>query len=98
MPFNEELKELVRLTKENNRMLHSMRRHAFWGGLIKFILYALILVAAPLWLYSTYLAPVMEQILETYQQVQGTGAKAQAQFTDLQDVLTQFKNQFSPQE
>ena len=91
------LQEMYRLTKENNKMLHKMRRNAFWGGIIKFVLYALVLVVAPLWLYATYLAPMMEQVLDTYQQVQGTGAKAQAQFSDIQGFIDQFKNQFSPQ-
>ena len=97
MPPNQDLQEILRLTKENNRMLHAMRRNAFWGGVIKFILYALVLVVAPLWLYTTYLAPMMEQVLDTYQQIQGTGAKAQAQFGDFQNLLEQFKNQFSSQ-
>ena len=98
MEVNDEtLTELVRLTRDNNRMLHAMRRNAFWGGLIKFILYAVVLVAAPLWLYATYLAPMMEQLLDTYQQVQGTGAKAQAQWSDFQNLLDQFKDQFSSQ-
>jgi len=97
MPPNDDLKEVLRLTKDNNRMLHAMRRNAFWGGLIKFILYAVVLVAAPLWLYATYLAPMMEQLLDTYQQVQGTGAKAQAQWSDFQNLLDQFKDQFSSQ-
>jgi len=92
------LQEMYRLTKENNKMLHKMRRNAFWGGIIKFVLYALVLVVAPLWLYATYLAPMMEQVLDTYQQVQGTGAKAQAQFSDIQGFIDQFKNQFSPQQ
>ncbi|MBI2610996.1 hypothetical protein HYW60_03630 [Candidatus Kaiserbacteria bacterium] len=99
MEVNDEtLTELVRMTHENNRMLHAMRRNALWGGVIKFVLYVLVLVVAPLWLYATYLAPIMEQMAATYEQVQGTGAKAQAQFSDFQDLLKQFQSQFSPQE
>ena len=78
-------------------MLHAMRRNAFWGGVIKFVLYALVIVVAPLWLYATYLAPIMNEMLDTYQQVQGTGVKAQAQFSDLQNLLKQFRDQFSTQ-
>ena len=98
MPPNEDIRELLRLTRENNKMLHSMRRNAFWGGIIKFLLYALLLVVLPFWLYSTYLAPMVEQMLATYQQIQGTGAKASAQFGDIQKFLKQFQDQFSPQE
>jgi hypothetical protein len=98
MPPNQELQELLRLTRENNKILHRMRRDAVLGGAIKFILYALVLVAAPLWLYATYIAPMMEEVLNTYQQIQGTGARAQAQFSDFQDLLKQFQGQFSSQE
>ena len=95
MPPNEDLKELLRLTKDNNHMLHAMRRNAFWGGIIKFVLYALVLVAAPLWLYATYIMPIMQEMLGTYQQIQGTGARAQAQFSDFQNLLKKFQNPFS---
>ncbi len=95
MEVNDEtLTELVRLTRENNKMLHGIRRRAFWGGVLKFVLYAVVLVAAPLWLYATYLAPMMEQMLDTYEQFQGTGAQAQAQLEDFQNLLKQFKNPF----
>lgn len=89
------LQETYRLTKENNKMLHAMRRNAFWGGIIKFILYILVLFVAPLWLYLTYLAPIMEQTLATFNEIQGTGAKAQAQFGNFQETLKQFQSQFS---
>ena len=95
MPPNQDLKEILRLTQDTNHLLHKMHRGRVWGGIIKFVLYALILVAAPLWLYSTYLAPTMEQMLETYGQIQGTGAKVQTQFGDLQGILEQFKSGFS---
>ncbi|OGG74053.1 hypothetical protein A3A40_00470 [Candidatus Kaiserbacteria bacterium RIFCSPLOWO2_01_FULL_54_20] len=99
MEINDQtLTELVRLTQENNRMLHKMRRNALWGGILKFVLYALVLVVAPLWLYATYLGPMMEQVLDTYQQIQGTGAKAQAQFSDIQNFFQQLKNTVSPQQ
>lgn len=98
MPPNQDLQEVLRLTKENNRILHKIHRNALWGGWIKFILYVLVLVVAPLWLYATYLAPMMEQVLDTYQQIQGTGAKAQAQFSDFQNLLKQLKEPFSSQQ
>ena len=72
-------------------MLHKMRRNAFWGGVIKFVLYIVLLVVIPFWLYATYLAPIMEQMLDTYQQIQGTGAKAEAQFGSFQEMLKQLQ-------
>jgi hypothetical protein len=76
-------------------MIHAMRRNAFLGTVVKLVLYALIFVAAPLWLYTSYLAPMLDQLLNTYQQIQGTGAQAQAQLSDLQGFFEQFKNGFS---
>jgi|SRR3989338_1609282 len=79
------LTEILRLTQENNRMLHKMRRNAWIHGILKFILYALIFVAAPLWLYATYLAPIMTSMLETMQNIQDTGTQAQNQFVSFQN-------------
>ncbi len=84
------LKETYRLTQENNRILRSMKRNAFWGGLIRLIIYAALLLI-PAWFYFTYMAPVVEQMMQTVQEIQGTGAKAQAQFTSLQDAWKQFQ-------
>ncbi len=80
------LTELLRLTQDNNKMLHKMRRGALWGGIIKFILYVVIFVVAPLWVYATYLAPIVQQMTATMQQIQGTGAKASAQLSDFQKM------------
>ena len=71
-----------------------MRRNAFWGGLIKFLLYAVLFLALPLWLYATYLAPVLESTMRTMNQIQGTGAKAQAQFGSFQEMLQQLQQKF----
>ena len=85
------LQDLYRLTKENNKMLHAMRRNAFWGGILKFIIYGAFLLA-PLWFYMQYLAPAVNQALATMQQVQGTGAKAEAQMTSFQQALQQLES------
>ena len=84
------LRETYRLSKENNKMLHKMRRHALWGGIVKFVLYAALLLI-PAYIYLQYLAPIMQQMLHTMNEIQGTGAKAQAQFTDWQQALEQLK-------
>lgn len=86
------IEETSRLVKENNRMLRSMRRNAFLFGIIKFIFYILILVVAPLWIYSTYLAPLVQSAQQTLNQVQGTGAKAQIQLNSFEDTLKQFES------
>ena len=80
------LEETYRLAKENNAMLHAMRRNAFWGGILKIIIYAAFILV-PLWFYMQYLAPVMNQALEAMQKVEGTGANAQAQISSLQNII-----------
>jgi uncharacterized oligopeptide transporter (OPT) family protein len=87
------LEDILRLTRENNRMLHAMRRNAFLGGIVRFIVWAALIVI-PLWLYMQYLAPVMDSMMNTMQQIQGTGAQAQAQFGDLSDTFKKLQAQF----
>ena len=87
---NDKFDELLRLTKENNKMLHAMRRSAFFGGIFKLLMWAAFIIV-PLWLYMQYLAPVMQSMLESYQQLQGTSAKAQAQFGELNTYLQKFQ-------
>lgn len=84
------LKEILRLTEENNRILRASRRNALIGGIFKFIVYIGLIVALPAWLYVTYLAPVIESAMQTVNQIQGTSAQAQAQFQDLQNLMQQF--------
>ena len=74
-------------------MLHSMRRRAFWGGMLKVLIWAGLIVL-PIWFYSAYLAPVVQSLQQTINQVQGTGAKAQVQLDSFQDMLKRFSSQF----
>ncbi|HEY4487895.1 MAG TPA: hypothetical protein VJB97_00060 [Candidatus Paceibacterota bacterium] len=95
MEEHEMMREVHRLTLENNKLLKGMRRRAFWGGIVKFIIYIALFIALPLWLYVTYLAPILEQMLDTYEQIQGTRAAAEAQYGDLQTMFNQLR-QFLP--
>ncbi len=88
-----ELEQILKLTRENNRMLHAMRRNAWLGGIFKVLLWAAFIII-PFWLYMQYLAPVMQSAMDTINQVQGTGAKAQAQFSDLNASMQKLKAQF----
>lgn len=88
-----ELEQILKLTRENNRMLHAMRRNAWLGGIFKLVMWAALIIV-PFWLYMQYLAPVMQSAMETINQVQGTGAKAQAQFGDLNAAMKKLQDQF----
>ncbi len=85
------LRETYELAKENNRMLHSMRRNAFWGGILKLLIWTGLIVV-PIWLYSIYLAPMVQDVQKTLSQVQGVGASAQGQLNGLGDILKQFES------
>ena len=88
-----QVEQILKLTKDNNRMLHAMRRNAFLGGFIKLFVWGALIII-PYWLYVQYLAPVMTSAMQTIEQVQGTSAKAQAQFGDLNSSLQKLKDQF----
>jgi len=90
---SDKLEEIFRLTKENNRMLHAMRRNAFLGGLFKFVMWAAFIII-PLWLYMQYLAPVMQNMMDTVDKIQGTSASAQAQFGGMNESLQKLRAQF----
>ncbi len=93
MPPSEDLKEILRLTKENNKMLHKMRRGALMKTIVQLIIYAILLIV-PIYFYLTYAAPVVNQMLVTIQQIQGTSAQAQAQFGSFQNMLKSFTDKF----
>ena len=95
MESDDLLRETYRLTLENNKLLHKMRRSAFWSRLVSFMVYGALLLA-PIWFYMQYLAPVVDQMFNTVKQMQGTGAQASAQFADMQQAWQQLVDKFSP--
>lgn len=76
-----ELRDLVKqnleLTKENHKLLKKMRRSAFVGTLFK-IFWIAIFIGLPVYLYVTFLAPVVEQVTGAAQTVQEAGGQAQS--------------------
>ncbi len=91
-----QVEQILKLTKENNRMLHSMRRNAWLGGIIKLLVWTGFIII-PLWFYMQYLAPMMGSLMQTLdqlQKMQGAGTQVQAQFSDLNATLGKLKEQF----
>ena len=84
--------DIERLTRENNQMLHAMRRHAFFGMIFKIILY-IIFFAAPIWFYVTYVSGTVDNLLITMNKVQGMNPAAQSQFSALQDLIKKMQAQ-----
>ena len=100
MSVEELLRENLRVAKDTNRMLHSMRRKAFWGGIFKMIWWVLILVVIPYYAYVLYFEPYVKQATQTYQQfqdgvhqVQGikTGVESNNPLSDLKKLLDQYQ-------
>ncbi len=89
-PQHDLMNQIYKMTKENNEMLHSMRRRAFLGGLLKFALYALFLIG-PIWFYYTYLNDSVQNMLKAFNQMQTTGANVQASFGNFQESLKQLQ-------
>lgn len=82
---------IFKMTKENNDLLHSMRRRAFLGGLLKFVIWTALLVA-PIWFYMTYLNQSVQNVMQAVVQMQQTGTNVQANFTNLQNSLKQLES------
>lgn len=92
---DELLQETYKLARDNNRMLHAMRRNSFIGSIFKLIMYV-VFVGVPLWFFATYLYPVLNNAMSTLNQVQGQMQNVQgagAQFGgDINKLLEQVKN------
>lgn len=71
--MHEDVAELVRrnieLTKENNRLLHSMRRAAWWSTIFR-VLWMAIIIGVPVVVYYYFLMPYYQGLSAGYQQFQ----------------------------
>lgn len=100
----EELKSLMKrnieLAEENNQMLRSIKRMTFWGGVLKYFWWILILFVLPALAYYLYLAPYVDEALATYKQLQTGVTQAQGiqanlksdnPLTDLKKLYEQYQ-------
>jgi len=85
-PNHDMMAAIFKMTKENNDLLHSMRRRAFIGGFLKFLIYAALFLA-PVWFYATYLNQDVQKMLQAFNQMQQTGANVQLQFNNIQNSV-----------
>lgn len=88
MMDEKKLDELYRMVKENNSMLHSARRTAFIGGIIKFVWWVAILIVLP-YLTWLYLEPYFTTIMAQYQGLQAQSGTVTQQAADLQKQLNE---------
>ncbi len=85
-PNRDMLADIFKMVKENNKMLHAMRRRAFIGAFVK-LCFIVALVTVPIWFYMTYLDTTVQDILRTVQQMQDAGTSAQAQIGSFETML-----------
>ena len=69
MMTDREMRELLELTRENNKLLHKMRRHAIIGSIMR-LFYWILILGGPIVLYYYFLQPYIDQLLEVYSGVQ----------------------------
>ena len=90
-PNRDMLMDIFRMTKENNQILHSMRRRALIGGILKFVIWTALIVA-PIWFYMTYLNATVQNLLHTVDEMRNTGTQAQTQFSSLEKSWNDFES------
>ena len=65
-----EMKELLELTRDNNKLLRKMRRHAIFGNVTRLIYWAVIF-GVPVIIYYYFIQPQLGNIVGTYDSVKG---------------------------
>ncbi len=67
---DEFLEEIYDLVKENNKMLRAEKRARVFSGVFKVLWFALV-IGVPVWLYFTYLEPMIGNMQSTLSQLEG---------------------------
>jgi len=83
-----EEKELLKLTKENNEILHKMRRSLFWGRVFKAV-YLIIILGVTFGAYYL-IQPYLEGVLGAYQNVLGGVGEVQEVKSSLPNIFNIF--------
>jgi hypothetical protein len=102
---DEELKSLLKrnleVAEDTNHVVRSMNRRAFWGGVLKFVWWVVILFVLPAIAYYVYLLPRWDQIMSTFRDFQG-GAQQMNQIkanisgsNPVNDILNYFNHSSS---
>ncbi len=85
------LEQTYALAVENNKLLKKMRAGARWGFLFK-LLFWIVMLGLPVWLYFTVLQPIIDQGLGVLDQVQDLTGKTGLQAGQLQELLNTLKS------
>ena len=60
----EYLEEIYELVKENNKLLRAQKRARIFSGLMRVLWFAIV-IGVPIWLYYTYLQPVVGNLQDS---------------------------------
>ncbi len=77
------LQRTYALAKENNKLIKKMRRGAWFGFIVKTIIF----IGIPIWSYFTFVQPMLGQVMGMLGQVQGATGKAGATAAQVQGLL-----------
>ena len=78
------------LAKDNNRMLHAIRRHQ-WYGFLTTIVFWLVIFVAPFYLYQLYVQPLVEKFSASPGDY-SSGALGLPTSAELQKLIDSFKS------
>ena len=89
-PNKQTLNEILQLSRDSNNVLHGIRRSAFFWGFLKFVVY-MVLFAAPIWFYLTYVSGTLDQAVNALNKLQGTKTEAQTKFDGFEKMVKDLK-------
>jgi len=82
------LEETFTLEKENNKMLHSMRRSMLWARVMS-IAYWLIIIGISIGAFY-FIQPYFDKVIGLYNAISGTQQKTNTNSNSFQDFLKKF--------
>ena len=85
------LKEAVRLSKQNNKMLKSIKRSMFLGGVIKLVVW-LIILGLPILFYYYFIRPYVSGALDIYNSIGNVVGNTQGSTSGVSSILELLKS------
>mgnify|MGYP001570194382 CR=1 FL=1 len=80
------LEEVYKLAKENNKILHAMRRDAFVGGVLKFVFWIVLFVLLPYIAYVVYLQTYITTLQGAYDNLNEKADTLSGAAKDLEEI------------
>jgi hypothetical protein len=85
------LQETYEMSKENNKMLHSARRSAMIGGILKMAMYAAFIIL-PSYFFYTNIVPMLTDMGQKASAAQGKMQNASGQVQNVSNTINQYKD------